>query len=150
MRLDPIDPDLAARIVARDERAGDDWHPEYPFEDELVPLRMLADRPGADPVFTMYAIRDDDGVAVGGFGFFGPPDESGTVEFGYGLVPSARGRGLATGAVAEGLRIAATHGATRAVADTEETNAASLAVLVRAGMVETRREGGMVYVARPL
>ena len=150
MRLDPIDPDLAARIVARDERAGDDWHPEYPFEDELVPLRMLADRPGADPVFTMYAIRDDDGVAVGGFGFFGPPDESGTVEFGYGLVPSARGRGLATGAVAAGLRIAAAHGATRAVADTEETNAASLAVLVRAGMVETRREGGMVYVARPL
>ncbi|OZB86725.1 MAG: N-acetyltransferase, partial [Microbacterium sp. 14-71-5] len=76
MRLDPIDPALAARIVAREERAGDDWHPEYPFADELVPLRSLASREEADPVFTLYAIRDDEGVAVGGFGFFGPPDET--------------------------------------------------------------------------
>lgn len=150
MRLDPIDPALAARIVARDERSGDDWHPEYPFEDELVPLRSLAAREKADPVFTLYAIRDDEGIAVGGFGFFGPPDESGTVEFGYGLIPAARGRGLATAAVTEGLRIAADHGAVRAIADTEETNLASLAVLARSGMREIRREGGMVYVARAL
>ncbi|MDQ4214806.1 GNAT family N-acetyltransferase [Microbacterium capsulatum] len=150
MTLDRIDPALAARIVARDERDGDHWHPEYPFEDELVPLRMLAAAQNADPVFTLYAIRDDDGVAVGGFGFFGPPDASGAVEFGYGLIPSARGRGLATAAVREGLRIAAAHGAVRAVADTEETNAASLAVLARAGMTEIRRSNGMVYVARTL
>ncbi|SDL67528.1 GNAT family N-acetyltransferase [Microbacterium azadirachtae] len=150
MRLDPIDPALAARIVARDERAGDDWHAEYPFEDERDPLRALAARESADPVFTMYVIRDDEGVAVGGFGFFGPPDQSGTVEFGYGLVPSARGRGLATAAVAEGLRIAAAHGAVRAIADTEETNSASLAVLARSGMTETRRENGFVHVAREL
>ncbi|MGN7860334.1 GNAT family N-acetyltransferase [Microbacterium sp. 22303] len=150
MRLDPIDSALAARIITRDERSGDDWHPEYPFEDELVPLRSLAAREDADPVFTLYAIRDDQGVAVGGFGFFGPPDETGTVEFGYGLIPAARGRGLATTAVAEGLQIAAAHGAVRAIADTEETNLASLAVLARSGMTETRREGGMVYVAREL
>ncbi|MCE4025953.1 GNAT family N-acetyltransferase [Microbacterium sp. Au-Mic1] len=150
MRLDPIDPALAARIVARDERSGDDWHPQYPFEDELVPLRSLAAREKADPVFTLYAIRDGEGIAVGGFGFFGPPDESGTVEFGYGLIPAARGRGLATAAVTEGLRIAADHGAVRAIADTEETNLASLAVLARSGMSEIRREGGMVYVARAL
>ncbi|MBS1699469.1 MAG: GNAT family N-acetyltransferase, partial [Actinobacteria bacterium] len=97
-----------------------------------------------------YAIRDDDGIAVGGFGFFGPPDETGAVEFGYGLVPSARGRGLATRAVAEGLRIAAAQGAVRAIADTEEGNAASLAVLERSGMTRIRSEGGMVYVAREL
>ncbi|MFD6700472.1 MULTISPECIES: GNAT family N-acetyltransferase [unclassified Microbacterium] len=150
MRLDPIDPALAARIVAREERSGDDWHPEYPFEDELVPLRSLAAREEADAVFTLYAIRDDEGMAVGGFGFFGPPDESGTVEFGYGLIPAARGRGLATAAVTEGLRIAADHGAVRAIADTEETNLDSLAVLARSGMSEIRREGGMVYVARAL
>lgn len=150
MRLDPIDSALAARIITRDERSGDDWHAEYPFEDELVPLRSLAAREEADPVFTLYAIRDDQGVAVGGFGFFGPPDETGTVEFGYGLIAAARGRGLATAAVAEGLRIAAAHGAVRAIADTEETNLASLAVLARSGMTEIRREGGMVYVAREL
>ncbi|PRB03195.1 GNAT family N-acetyltransferase [Microbacterium sp. MYb64] len=150
MRLDPIDPALAAPIVIRDERSGDDWHPEYPFADELAPLRSLASHEAVDPVFTLYAIRDDDGVAVGGFGFFGPPDETGTVEFGYGLVPAARGRGLASAAVAEGLRIAAGHGAVRAIADTDEANLASLAVLARAGMSEIRREGGTVYVARDL
>ena len=67
MRLDPIDPALAARIVAREERAGDDWHPEYPFEDELVPLRSLAASDSSDPVFTLYAIPDDDSLASGGF-----------------------------------------------------------------------------------
>ena len=150
MRLDPIDPALAARIVARDERPGDGWHPEYPFPDELAPLRSLAAREDADPVFTLYVIRDDQGVAVGGFGFFGPPDETGTVEFGYGLIPSARGLGLATAAVAEGLRIAARHGAVRAIADTDAGNLASLAVLARSGMTEVRRAGGVVYVARDL
>lgn len=98
--LEPITPDLAARVVARDERPGDDWHAEYPFADELDPLRSLATASAVDPDFTMYLVRrTSDGLAVGGFGFFGPPDASGTVEFGYGLVPSARGAGLATEAV---------------------------------------------------
>ena len=48
-----------------------------------------------DPVFTMYLIRRKaDGLAVGGFGFIGPPGEDGCVEFGYGLVPSALGQGI--------------------------------------------------------
>ncbi|MFE6736995.1 GNAT family N-acetyltransferase [Microbacterium sp. NPDC057650] len=150
MTLDPLTPELAARIVARDEQVGDDWHPEYPFEDELVPLRMLAAQDAGDPVFTLYAIRDDAGQAVGGFGFFGPPDESGTVEFGYGLIAAARGRGLATGAVAEGLRIAATHGATQAIADTDLDNLASIRVLQKSGLSETHRSEDKVFFAKQL
>lgn len=144
MSLEPIAPPLARRIVERDERDGDLWHPEYPFQDELVPLRMLAASADPHPVFTLYMIRED-GVAVGGFGFFGPPDETGTVEFGYGLVPAARGRGLATAAVAEGLRIAAAHGALRAIADTDAGNTASLRVLEKSGMTEIRRTGDTVF-----
>jgi RimJ/RimL family protein N-acetyltransferase len=147
--LDLITPELARRIVAREERAGDDWHPDYPFEDELVPLRMLAGQDAADPVFTLYMIRLE-GLAVGGFGFFGPPDETGTIEFGYGLIPSARGRGLATDAVLEGLRIATTHGARRAVADTDLTNLPSQRVLQKAGLTETHRSDDKVFFARDL
>jgi RimJ/RimL family protein N-acetyltransferase len=147
--LEPITPELARRIVVRDERDGDHWHPDYPFADELAPLRMLAGEDAADAVFTLYMIREE-GLAVGGFGFFGPPDESGTVEFGYGLIPSARGRGLATDAVAEGLRIAAAAGARRAIADTDLDNAPSIRVLEKSGLVETHRSADKLFFAREL
>jgi RimJ/RimL family protein N-acetyltransferase len=39
------------------------------------------------------------GQVIGGCGFLGPPDADGSVEIGYGLVPSERGKGIATEAV---------------------------------------------------
>lgn len=99
----------------------------------------------------MYAVREArTGIAVGGFGFSGPPDLSGTVGFGYGLIPAARGRGLATAAVRLALSHAQEWGATRAVADTDESNVASQRVLKNAGLVEVRREGTLVYFQRSL
>jgi len=149
--LDVISPELARRIVARDEQPGDDWHPEYPFADELDPLRSLGAASSPDPVFTMYLVRRrSDGLAVGGIGFFGPPDDTGTVEFGYGLVPSARGAGLATEAVELALQHAADNGARAAVADTDVTNAASQRVLEKNGFVEVRRSAALAYYRREL
>lgn len=149
--LDVISPELARRIVARDEQPGDDWHPEYPFADELDPLRSLGAASSPDPVFTMYLIRRrSDGSAVGGIGFFGPPDDTGTVEFGYGLVPSARGAGLATEAVELALQHAAESGARAAVADTDVANVASQRVLEKNGFVEVRRGAALVFYRREL
>ena len=148
--LEPISPALARRIVERDERDGDAWHPEYPFADELGPLRGLAESTVSDPIFTMYLIRDADGSAVGGLGFFGPPDSDGRVEFGYGLVPAARGVGLATEAVVGALSCAAAHGAERAAAETDVTNVASQRVLLKAGLAETGRTTTTVSFAREL
>lgn len=148
--LAPISPALARRIVELDERDGDAWHPEYPFADELGPLRGLAESTTGDPIFTMYLIRDADGTAVGGLGFFGPPDSTGRVEFGYGLVHAARGVGLATEAVAGALSFAAAHGAERAAAETDVTNLASQRVLLKAGLAETGRTATTVSFAREL
>lgn len=149
--LDVISPELARRIVARDEQPGDDWHPEYPFADELDPLRSLGAASSPDPVFTMYLIRRrSDGSAVGGIGFFGPPDDTGTVEFGYGLVPSARGAGLATEAVELALQHAADNGARAAGADTDIANVASQRVLEKNGFVEVRRGAALVFYRREL
>lgn len=146
--LEPLTTALARRILVRDERPGDDWHPEYPFADELDPLRVLAASPEVDTPFTMYLIRRrSDGLAVGGFGFFGPPDADGCVEFGYGLVPSARGHGIATEAVRAALAFAAEHGARRARADTAVDNLASQRVLVKAGLDETDRSSSLVFYA---
>lgn len=149
--LDVISPELARRIVARDEQPGDDWHPEYPFADELDPLRSLGAASSPDPVFTMYLIRRrSDGSAVGGIGFFGPPDGTATVEFGYGLVPSARGARLATEADELALQHAADNGARAAVADTDVANVASQRVLEKNGFVEVRRSAALVFYRREL
>lgn len=149
--LEPITPALARRIVARDERPGDRWHAEYPFLDEIDPLRSLAASASPDPDFTMYVVRrSSDGMAVGGFGFFGPPDADGRVEFGYGLVPSVRGEGLASSAVLLALEHARLRGATIAAADTEAENIASRDVLVEGGLAEVRRSGSLVLYERVL
>jgi RimJ/RimL family protein N-acetyltransferase len=148
--LESITPALAGRIVAGAPIAGDaPWHPEYPWIDELDPLRMLARLDAPDPVFTMYQVRTrDDGLAVGGIGLFGRPDAEGRVELGYGLVPSARGRGLATEALRAVVRLAAEHGARTLAADTEPANAASQHVLLAAGFAEVRRDAELVLFER--
>jgi RimJ/RimL family protein N-acetyltransferase len=151
LSLEPISPSLADRIIVRDERPGDEWHHEYPLDDEIDPLTALAAAgPTATP-FTMYLIRRaDDGKAVGGFGFFGPPDETGSVEFGYGLIPSARGAGLATEAVQVALDHASAWGALIAVADTALGNTASQRVLTKNGFDEVERDESLVYFRRYL
>ena len=149
--LESISPALAGRIVARDQTTDDNWHPEYPFEDELVPLAGLAATSSPDPVFTMYLIRrKSDSCAIGGFGFFGPPDDTGQVEFGYGLVASVRGAGLATEAVRRALEVAAEYGALSAAADTDIHNQPSQRVLEKAGLLEKSHDETTIYFSRPL
>lgn len=118
--------------------------------DELVPLRSLASSAHPDPIFTLYLIRlRSDGLAIGGLGFFGPPDENGRIEFGYGLVAAARGRGLATEAVLAALDFAATAGARSAAAVTD-LDLASQRVLLKAGMTEVNRSETQVFYEREL
>lgn len=149
--LTRLSPSLARRIIDGREEPGDAWHRDYPFADELAPLSALAATTETGSPFTMYAIREArTGLAVGGFGFFGPPDSSGTVEFGYGLIPAARGRGLATAAVGLALDHARAWGARRAIADTDTGNAASQRVLEKAGLVEVRCGGSVVFFEREL
>ncbi|MFC9927256.1 GNAT family N-acetyltransferase [Streptomyces sp. NPDC127190] len=52
------------------------------------------------PEFGLFAlVRHEDGLAIGGMGFHGVPDEEGRVEIGYDLVEDARGQGYATEAL---------------------------------------------------
>jgi RimJ/RimL family protein N-acetyltransferase len=147
--LTPVSPDFARQVLAG--QRADDWHPQYPLEDELVPLAGLAKRTDPEPVFTLYVVRQKvDGLAVGGIGFFGPPDHAGRVEIGYGLVPAARGQGFATEAVERFLELAAAHGAGAAVADTDTANTASQRVLLKAGFAETSRDDAVVHFERAL
>ncbi|HEV7622854.1 MAG TPA: GNAT family N-acetyltransferase [Amnibacterium sp.] len=149
--LHRIRPAEAERIVAGRPGDEDRWHPEYPFADELAPLRSLAGTDAPDAVFTLYQVRERiAGLAVGGIGFFGPPDEHGAVEIGYGLVAAARGRGLATEAVQAAVRLAREHGAAVLRADTTLTNRASQRVLEKAGLTEVRRSHELLFFERRL
>lgn len=141
----------AERIVDRTPNEDDLWHEDYPLEDELDPLRSLADSLDAHPVFTLYMIQlAEDGRAIRGIGFFGAPGADGVVELGYGLVEPMRGLGLATEALLAAITIAATHGALRVKADTAVDNIASQRVLAKAGFLETSRSSQDIYYALEL
>lgn len=121
-----------ARLLDSGGRAPD-WAPDYPTEGDLVVAGLVA-RSGAEPgPWGPWELRVvPEGVVVGGAGFHGPPSE-GTVEVGYGLAPSWRGRGLAREAVAALVGLARDHGVDRVVAHVDPQNAASVRLLVALG-----------------
>jgi RimJ/RimL family protein N-acetyltransferase len=72
-------------------------------------------------------------------------DDAGRAELGFWLAPAARGRGLATAAVAEATRRALTDWRlTRVWARTDPDNQKAAQVLVRAGFVRQGEAGGSV------
>jgi RimJ/RimL family protein N-acetyltransferase len=133
-----------------------DWHPEFPADGTLTAARMLLGTYGAlglDPARSPWWFFGVvvDGVVVGDAGFHGPPAAEGPaeVEIGYQVVPSARGRGVATRACALLLEHAWRHGAALVRAEVEPDNpdgAASRAVL-RANGFRPAAQGDFVVEA---
>jgi RimJ/RimL family protein N-acetyltransferase len=128
----------AKRIFAREPADDDRWADGYPFEGDVVALSGFldaTDKHGEQRPFGYYQIvRRDDGNAIGGIGFKGPP-RNGTVEIGYGLIPGARGHGYAAEALLALMSIARQHAVAQLVADTDDDNTASQRTLERAGFV---------------
>ena len=140
-----ITPTEARRIIARSPGGPDLWHADYPLQDELAPLSSLAASGSTEGVFGLYQIRErTDGLAIGGIGFFGPPDEHGVVEVGYGLVRPARGRGLVSEALGALVQVAREHGAAAITAETTTGNVASQNVLIRSRFQEAHRDGDTI------
>jgi RimJ/RimL family protein N-acetyltransferase len=86
-----------------------------------------------------------DGVVVGGIGFHGPP-EDGLVEIGYGVVPSFRGRGVATEALRRVLDLAAgLDDVSRVCGRADAGNVASQRVMAAAGMQLVGRDSDFLH-----
>ncbi|WP_316043403.1 GNAT family N-acetyltransferase [Actinomadura sp. CNU-125] len=99
---------------------------------------LLAADPAADPGQRQIVERET-GLVIGSIGLFRPPVD-GAVEFGYGVVPSRRGRGHATEAARAVVASALAEPDVRTVrAGVEPSNTASVRVLEKAGL---RRVGG--------
>ena len=89
----------------------------------------------ADPwVHGFGVVHRESGSVIGTAGFKGPPDEDGTVEIAYGIVPAYEGRGYATEAAAALVEFAGESGRVRLVrAHTLPTPNASTRVLAKCG-----------------
>jgi RimJ/RimL family protein N-acetyltransferase len=149
LSLTPLDRETAQAIMDND-RTGRAWHEQFPREDDHDGVRGWL-RQG-DPVFGNFVIVEQaSGQAVGTIGFFGPPDETGTVMVGYGLVEPARGHGYATEALRALVGYAARQPAVkRMVADTEKDNVPSQRVLEKAGFANTHETDDALWYALDL
>ncbi|MGR0218790.1 GNAT family N-acetyltransferase [Agromyces sp. ZXT2-6] len=155
--LHPFTVSDAERLLAGDVDPLDGWEGGYSFTDEpeLLAEYVRAVRRNGDPApFGPYLVRRadggaEDGAAIGGVNLFGPPDEHGAVEFGFGLVPAVRGDGLSRDVVAEALALIRSTGATIARAECEIANLPARRVLEQAGLAEvSRTDDAVVYEMR--
>lgn len=134
-------------------RGGRAWATDFPGEVDRAVARGSAfpEEDRDTPWYGPWLVRRG-GVVVGALGCKGPPRD-GVVEIGYGIVPSARGRGVASGAV----RLLLAHLDARGVAVVAETttqNLPSQAVLRRVGFHEVARrhdesDGDLIVWRRP-
>jgi ribosomal-protein-alanine N-acetyltransferase len=119
---------------------------DWPHEDTPDALRGLADYPEQTGEGTFLVLRD--GVVVGDVGWFGPPDEDGEVEVGYGLAPSARRQGVGAASVALLLAWVASRGARSVRAEVLPGNAPSFALLARLGFTDVGERAGHRILVR--
>ena len=126
--------DVAAIRLGRrtpDDGALGEWHPEFPRRDDQDASTLWHD---GDPYGPRSIVR---GVTVlGSIGFFGPPDEAGELEVGYGLVRDAWGWGFATESLRAMLDAIGSEVTVRASIEPE--NKASLRVAAKCGFTQLR------------
>ncbi|MEU8952734.1 GNAT family N-acetyltransferase [Streptomyces sp. NPDC048518] len=120
--------------VVRDERL-DHWAPDFPADGDRVIAGFAIGQPDVPGAHGHRLIVERaSGLVVGSISLLWPPTE-GAVEFGYGVVPSRRGRGYAAEAARALVAAAlALPGVTAVHADVELSNPASLRVLEKAGL----------------
>lgn len=134
------------------------WDVTFPAEwpgDALVIFPMLVAQLRSAPETVPWnstLIERATRTAIGQMGFKGLPDLSGTVELGYGVNPSAWGRGFATEAARALTEWAlAQPDVRRVTAECLDTNAGSVRVLEKAGFTRTgerydEEEGGRLIL----
>jgi [ribosomal protein S5]-alanine N-acetyltransferase len=138
--LRPIPWPATCAIVAGERLPG--WAVDYPGAGDIEVANLLyrsAATSAPDSLDGLVwaqrqVVEGTSDLVVGGIGFLAPP-ENGTVEVGYGIVASRRGRGYATEALLAMLKLAWSDERVQSVyADTEPDNLASQRVLARSGL----------------
>jgi ribosomal-protein-alanine N-acetyltransferase len=118
---------------------------EWPAEDlrDFLPVyaRIVDEQTALEGWGIWLMLQPAEQSLIGDIGFKGLPDETGTAEIGYSVLPAFQRRGYASEAaqalVAWGL---AQPGVRRIVANCHDHNAASIRVLEKAGLRQTGRD----------
>ena len=145
-----LEPETARELVAGASRNGHAWARGYPMASsllraELTAAAAAAGRPLGD-FGTYQVVRREDGVVIGDVGFLGPPDDTGAVHIGCGIIESARRQGYAGEALAALLAWAREQtGLTCVLADATRANVAGQRLLERAGMHPVGEHGELLY-----
>lgn len=133
-----MSPGEAEQVAGGEPDSGARWAPGYPAAGDMAGARRFLSvcaSTGNPQPFGAYEIRGrDDSLAIGGLGFHGPADDNDTVTIGYGLIPSAQGKGYASEALRALLELARARGITCVQGDTDHDNAASQHVMTAVGM----------------
>jgi RimJ/RimL family protein N-acetyltransferase len=130
-------PDRLAELLSVRIPAG--WPPgEYDTSAIAYFRDRLLEKPEDLGWYAWYALKPallgEPATLIGSGGYFGPPDEEGTVEIGYSILPSFQKQGLAVDlAKALVARAFAHPQVTRVIAHTQSENAASIRVLLHSG-----------------
>lgn len=130
--LVPVTPALARELLADEHphRCG----PGFPRPDDAFVLQGV--HASGDTAAGVWLVERD-GLLVGTVGGAGPVSPEGDQELGYGLVPDARGQGVATEAVGAVCAVLERRpGVRRLTAEVLPGNTASLRLLARLGFVE--------------
>ncbi|MFE0202681.1 GNAT family N-acetyltransferase [Streptomyces sp. NPDC058985] len=156
LTLQGVTPAAATDLAAGGD-GGFEWVGDGPLQGTRVAAGLLLKAYEAGvhrPEWGVFVlVRTEDGRAVGGMGFHGPPDEDGRVEVGYDLAEAGRGHGYATEALrALSAWALAREEVTSVFATTEPANVASQAVITRAGFTriagDESDEGQLAYELR--
>jgi [ribosomal protein S5]-alanine N-acetyltransferase len=148
--LRPLPVDAAAALPELREEAARaveaSLDPEWPDANLLGVLRRHAGAPAGVECFGVWVmIERDTQVVVGDVGFHGPPDQAGTVEVGYSVVPRCRRRGYATEAAAALVEWALDQPSVHdVVAGCDAGNEPSIRTLERVGFRRTGMANGEV------
>jgi ribosomal-protein-alanine N-acetyltransferase len=149
LELRPL-PVAAARALPDDRKtAGRLIGAVVPDDWPLPDLRDIVSRHQPRLGIWVMVERETDTV-VGDIGFHGPPDESGTVEIGYSVLPDRRRRGYATEATRALTGWALDQPGVRAVAATcAPDNVGSIRALERAGFAKVGESADLVHWRYP-
>lgn len=148
LELKPLPARAAAALPEDREEAcsavGARLDPEWPDPHLLGVLRRHADLSADTECFGVWVVIErESGGVVGDVGFHGPPDDGGTVEVGYSVIPRRRGRGYATEAANALVAWARSQPSVKViVAGCDPGNVASIRTLERVGFCRTGEVNG--------
>ncbi|MCB5168420.1 GNAT family N-acetyltransferase [Streptomyces bambusae] len=144
----PMDGDEASRVACDRPGPQDRWAAGFPREDDSAPAgdRLTAAAAAPAPFGVYRIVPRSHGLTVGTIGFHRPPDASGRVTIGYGMVRAEWGRGYGAQAVAGLVEICRAHGGVTAIdAETDLDNTGSRRVLEKNGFARVRTTGDSCF-----